>query len=41
MLTGSAQLCIAEIELDDPGDTMLMTRLLGERVASGTRIAAT
>src|SRR5690606_21033249 len=28
-------------ELDDPGDTMLMTRLIGELVAGGTRIAAT
>ncbi|NQX14299.1 cell division protein ZapE [Rathayibacter sp. VKM Ac-2857] len=41
LLKGSALLCIDEFELDDPGDTMLMTRLLGELVASGTRIAAT
>src|SRR5699024_3458979 len=41
LLTGSALLCIDEFELDDPGDTMVMTRLLGELVASGTRLAAT
>lgn len=41
LLKGSALLCIDEFELDDPGDTMLMTRLIGELVASGTRIAAT
>ncbi|RLP82097.1 cell division protein ZapE [Mycetocola lacteus] len=40
-LTGATLICIDEFELDDPGDTMLMTRLLGELVASGTRIAAT
>ncbi len=40
-LTGSALICIDEFELDDPGDTMMMTRLLGELVASGTRVAAT
>lgn len=40
-LTGSSLICIDEFELDDPGDTMVMTRLLGELVASGTRIAAT
>ena len=34
-------LCIDEFELDDPGDTMVMTRLLGELVASGTKLAAT
>ncbi|UJP12621.2 AFG1/ZapE family ATPase [Microbacterium elymi] len=33
--------CIDEFELDDPGDTMVMTRLLGELVATGTRLAAT
>ncbi|QWL28121.1 cell division protein ZapE [Rathayibacter toxicus] len=41
LLKGSTLLCIDEFELDDPGDTMLMTRLLSELVASGTRIAAT
>jgi cell division protein ZapE len=41
LLRGSTLLCIDEFELDDPGDTMMMTRMLGELVASGTRIAAT
>ncbi|GAA3645180.1 cell division protein ZapE [Microbacterium marinilacus] len=41
LLRGSALLCIDEFELDDPGDTMVMTRLLGELVSSGTRLAAT
>ncbi|MDD7929997.1 cell division protein ZapE [Microbacterium thalli] len=41
LLRGSDLLCIDEFELDDPGDTMVMTRLLGELVASGTRLAAT
>jgi cell division protein ZapE len=41
LFRGSALLCIDEFELDDPGDTMVMTRLLGELVTSGTRIAAT
>jgi len=41
LLRGSKLVCIDEFELDDPGDTMMMTRLLGELVASGTRIAAT
>ncbi|MDM4763213.1 cell division protein ZapE [Galbitalea sp. SE-J8] len=40
-LTGAALICIDEFELDDPGDTRLMSRLLRELVASGTRIAAT
>ena len=38
---GPTLICIDEFELDDPGDTMMMTRMLGELVASGTRIAAT
>ncbi|MEO8262550.1 MAG: cell division protein ZapE [Pseudolysinimonas sp.] len=41
LLTGASFLAIDEFELDDPGDTMIMTRLLGELVDSGTRIAAT
>ena len=41
LLRGADLLCIDEFELDDPGDTMVMTRLLGELVASGTRLAAT
>jgi cell division protein ZapE len=34
-------ICIDEFELDDPGDTMIMSRLLKELEASGTRFAAT
>jgi cell division protein ZapE len=41
LLKGASLVCIDEFELDDPGDTRLMTRLLSELVASGTRIAAT
>jgi cell division protein ZapE len=41
LLTGATFIAIDEFELDDPGDTMLMTRLLGELVEKGTRIAAT
>jgi len=41
LFRGCDLLCIDEFELDDPGDTMVMTRLLGELVASGTRLAAT
>ncbi|GAB3044539.1 cell division protein ZapE [Parafrigoribacterium mesophilum] len=41
LLTGASLLCIDEFELDDPGDTRLMSRLLSELVASGSRIAAT
>lgn len=41
LLTGASFLAIDEFELDDPGDTMMMTRLLGELTESGTRIAAT
>jgi cell division protein ZapE len=40
-LRGAKLICIDEFELDDPGDTMMMTRLLGELVATGTRVAAT
>ena len=40
-LRGADLLAIDEFELDDPGDTMVMSRLLGELVASGTRLAAT
>jgi len=38
---GARLIAIDEFELDDPGDTMVMSRLLGELVASGSRIAAT
>ncbi|MFV0374582.1 cell division protein ZapE [Microbacterium sp.] len=41
LFRGAALLCIDEFELDDPGDTMVMTRLLGELVPGGTRLAAT
>ncbi|MGX5680349.1 cell division protein ZapE [Schumannella luteola] len=41
LLKGASLLCIDEFELDDPGDTRLMARLLGELAASGTRMAAT
>lgn len=41
LFTGADLLCIDEFELDDPGDTMVMTRLLGELVPRGTRLAAT
>lgn len=40
-LQSSTIICIDEFELDDPGDTMVMTRLLGELVAGGTKLAAT
>jgi cell division protein ZapE len=40
-LTGAAFIAIDEFELDDPGDTMLMTRLLGELMSGGTRVMAT
>jgi cell division protein ZapE len=40
-LTGAAFIAIDEFELDDPGDTMLMTRLLGVLMAGGTRVMAT
>lgn len=41
LLHGASLLCIDEFELDDPGDTRLMSRLLSALVESGTRIAAT
>ena len=41
LLNGASLVAIDEFELDDPGDTMLMTRLLGELANGGTRIAAT
>ena len=40
-LKGAKLICIDEFELDDPGDTMMMTRLLAELIATGTRVAAT
>lgn len=41
VLQGARLICIDEFELDDPGDTMLMTRLIGDLVASGSKIVAT
>ena len=41
VLTGAKLICIDEFELDDPGDTMLMTRLIGDLTASGSRFVAT
>ncbi|RNE66589.1 cell division protein ZapE [Cryobacterium tepidiphilum] len=40
-LQGARLICIDEFELDDPGDTMMMTRLLGALIETGTRVAAT
>lgn len=40
-LRGASLICIDEFELDDPGDTMIMTRLIGELAATGSRFAAT
>ncbi|WP_087007515.1 cell division protein ZapE [Gulosibacter sp. 10] len=39
--TGASLIAIDEFELDDPGDTMVMTKLLGELVESGTCVMAT
>lgn len=39
--TGANLLAIDEFELDDPGDTMVMTRFLGALVETGTRVMAT
>lgn len=40
-LAGAAFIAIDEFELDDPGDTMMMTRLLGELMDDGTKVMAT
>ena len=40
-LSGTELIAIDEFELDDPGDTMVISRLLGELVSTGTRVAAT
>lgn len=40
-LSGSRLVAIDEFELDDPGDTVLMARLLRELVDAGVRLAAT
>jgi cell division protein ZapE len=41
LLRGTSLVCIDEFELDDPGDTMVMTRLIKELTETGTRFAAT
>ena len=41
LFKGASLVCIDEFELDDPGDTRLMSRLLGALADTGTRIAAT
>lgn len=40
-LSSCRLVCIDEFELDDPGDTVLMARLLRELVDAGVRLAAT
>lgn len=40
-LKGASLIAIDEFELDDPGDTRLMSRLLSELASTGSRIAAT
>jgi cell division protein ZapE len=40
-LSGHKLLAVDEFELDDPGDTMLMTRLLGQLCDAGVHLAAT
>lgn len=40
-LSGHSVLCIDEFELDDPGDTMLISRLLAELTTAGVSVAAT
>lgn len=40
-LSGHRLLAVDEFELDDPGDTMLMTRLLGQLSDAGVHLAAT
>ncbi|SDM85370.1 cell division protein ZapE [Allokutzneria albata] len=40
-LSGHKLLAIDEFELDDPGDTMLVTRLLAELTEAGVHVAAT
>ncbi len=40
-LSGHRLVAVDEFELDDPGDTMLMTRLLGDLADAGVALAAT
>ncbi|MCQ9366924.1 cell division protein ZapE [Brevibacterium sp. 50QC2O2] len=41
VLSGMRLVCIDEFELDDPGDTMMMTRLMREIADAGVKIIAT
>lgn len=41
VLSGYQLVCIDEFELDDPGDTVLMSRLMRELSDAGVRLAAT
>ncbi|WP_369804428.1 cell division protein ZapE [Canibacter zhuwentaonis] len=41
ILRGAKLICIDEFELDDPGDTMLMTRLIKDLTATGSKFIAT
>jgi cell division protein ZapE len=41
LLAGYTAVCIDEFELDDPGNTTLISRLLSELVARGVSVAAT
>ncbi len=41
IFSGNALVCIDEFELDDPGDTVLMSTFLGELVQAGVFLAAT
>lgn len=41
LLSGYTVVCIDEFELDDPGNTTLVSRLLSELVARGVSVAAT
>ncbi len=40
-LSGHRLVCVDEFELDDPGDTVLVSTLLGKLVDAGVRLAAT
>ncbi len=40
-LAGHRLVCVDEFELDDPGDTVLVSTLLGKLVDAGVRLAAT
>ena len=40
-LSAMTLLCIGEFELDDPGATMLVTKMVSELVDAGVKLAAT